>query len=54
MRDRIADILLGLMTGPTDAMVRAGMDAEECTPDDEGPDVATICIWEAMIRKAKG
>ena len=31
-----ADILLDLMTGPTDTMVSAGIEAEERVPDDEG------------------
>ena len=49
-----ADILLGLMAKPTDAMVSAGADSWENEPADESMETAIANVWEAMIRKAKG
>ena len=47
-----ADILLDVMSGPTDAMLMAGIHAEEDA--EKGTYESVTSIWEAMLRKAKG
>lgn len=49
-----ADILLGVMSEPTEAMVSAGVDAETKTPPTYGMDTCVKRIWVAMLKKAKG